>query len=366
VHHQLLRMIDANVNRACEGLRVLEDVARFAINDRGLSQRLRAARHDLVADNEPLHAALLSGRDSEYDVGRHAALPPIQVQRKTDTEYGSTADLLGLVTANAKRVEQALRVIEELAKTPELSSTLDSGRFGQTRFAVYAIERDLFSRISRRDKRQQIQGLYVILDRQFLAGRDELEVARQTIDGGASVIQLRDKVSAKRELLAVAQKIKELCCQARVLFIVDDQLDIAVAAEADGLHIGQLDLPLPVVRRQLPVDTIVGCSVAAVSQAKRAQCEGADYIAVGSIFPTTTKRDATVVGAATLKAVKQSVSLPVVAIGGINQDNIGEVVSAGADAVAVISAVLREEDVAEAVRSLVAELELLKGRCQSR
>lgn len=359
---QLLRMIDANVNRACEGLRVMEDVARFTINDPGLSQRLRASRHDLATDTKPLLTALLSERDSEYDVGRHAHPPPISVQRTADTGAGSTADLLGLLTANAKRVQQALRVIEELAKTPELSLTLDSRRFQQTRFTLYAIERDLFSRISRRDKLQQIQGLYVILDRQFVAGRDELEIARQVIDGGANVIQLRDKLSSKRELLAVAEKIKELCHRARILFIVDDHLDIALASEADGLHIGQMDLPLPVVRRRLPVDRIVGCSVTTVSQAKTAHCEGADYIAVGSIFPTATKRDATVVGAATLREVKQSVSVPVVAIGGIDEGNISEVVSAGADAVAVVSTVLREEDVAAAVKNLLTEMDMARGR----
>jgi len=242
---------------------------------------------------------------------------------------------------------------------------LNSVRFEQARFNLYTLERDLVSKVSRRDKIKQITGLYVILDRQFLAGGDELDIAGQIIQGGARVIQLRDKQSNKGELLLVAQKLKELCSQADVLFIINDYLDLAAAVDADGLHIGQGDLPLPVVRRELPVDKIVGCSVTTVSQATKAQNEGADYIAVGSIFPTTTKKGATVVGVDTLKELKRMVLTPLVAIGGINQNNVGEVVSAGADAIAVISAVLGEKDVKGAVQKLVAKMEQATGECQN-
>jgi thiamine-phosphate pyrophosphorylase len=273
--------------------------------------------------------------------------------------------LLDLVTANAKRVEESLRVVEELAKLPEISSMLNSARFEQARFTLYTLEQDLVSRISRRDKIERMPGLYVILDRQFLAGRDELDIAGQIIEGGAKVIQLRDKQSKKGKLLLVAQRLKELCSQAGVLFIINDYLDLAMTVDADGLHIGQEDLPLPVVRRELPVDKIVGCSVTTASQATKAQNEGADYIAVGSMFPTTTKKEATVVGVDMLKELKRIVSTPLVAIGGINQNNIGKVVAAGADAIAVISAVLGEKDVRGSVQKLVAKMDLVKGKCQN-
>jgi len=267
-----------------------------------------------------------------------------------------------LVTANAKRVEESLRVLEELAKLPEMNSLLNSTSFEQARFAVYTLERDLISRISRRDKTNRMAGLYVILDRQFLGGRDELEVAKQIIEGGARAIQLRDKQSKRKELLVVAQKLKELCSQAGILFIVNDYLDLALAADADGLHLGQEDLPLPVIRKELPIDRIVGCSVTTPAQATKAQNEGADYIAVGSIFPTTTKKGAIVVGVDIVKELKRIVSTPLVAIGGINQNNVGEVVAAGADVVAVISAVLDEKDVRAAVRELVANIDSVKGK----
>jgi len=353
-------MIDANLNRSSEGLRVLEDVARFLLNDAELSQRLRTLRHDLTRETKSLSIGLLSQRDSEHDVGR-----PHSKDKELIMEATSLRGLLDLVTANAKRVEESLRVVEELAKLPEISAMLNSASFEQTRFALYTLERDLISRISRRDKIERISGLYVILDRQFLVGRNELDIAGQIIEGGAKVIQLRDKQSKKRGLLPVAQKLKELCSQAGVLFIINDYLDLAMAVDADGLHIGQEDLPLPVVRRQLPVDKIVGCSVTTVSQATKAQNEGADYIAVGSIFPTTTKKEAIIVGVDILKELKQIVSTPLVAIGGINQSNIGEVVAAGADAVAVISAVLGEKDVRGTVQKLVAKMDLVKGKCQN-
>jgi thiamine-phosphate pyrophosphorylase len=212
---------------------------------------------------------------------------------------------------------------------------------------------------------ERMPGLYVILDRQFLAGRDELEIADQIIEGGARVIQLRDKQSKKRDLLLIAQRLKELCSQAGVLFIINDYLDLAIAVDADGLHIGQEDLPLPVVRRELPVDKIVGCSVTTLSQATKAEDEGADYIAVGSIFPTATKKGAMVVGVDMLKELKRTVATPLVAIGGINQNNVGEVVAAGADAVAVISAVMGEKDVRGIVQKLVVKIDLAKEECQN-
>jgi thiamine-phosphate pyrophosphorylase len=359
VSHQLLRMIDANLNRSSEGLRVLEDVARFLLNDAELSQRLKDIRHALARETKSLSVGLLSKRDSEHDVGARmgAGYEPETKQ--------SLQDLSGLVTANAKRVEESLRVVEELAKLPEISSTLNSASFEQTRFALYTLERDLISRISRRDKIKRMLGLYVILDKQFLLDRDELDIAGQIIEGGARVIQLRDKQSKKGELLLVAQKLKELCSQADVLFIINDYLDLAMAVDADGLHVGQEDLPLSVIRRELPIDKIVGCSVTTLSQATKAQAEGADYIAVGSIFPTTTKKGATVVGVDMLKELKRTVSVPLVAIGGINQNNIGEVVSAGADAIAVISAVLGEKDVRGAVQKLTAKMDLAKEGCQN-
>lgn len=350
-------MIDANLNRCSEGLRVLEDVARFLLNDSNLSQRLRTIRHGLAQETKSLGIELLSQRDVENDVGGLLST----YSEKSD-EKASFLDVAELVRANAKRVEESLRVIEELARLPELSSKLNSARFAQARFSLYTLEQNLVSKISRRAKLEKLSGLYVILDRQFLAGRDELDTASEIIAGGAKVIQLRDKQGKRKELLSIGQKLKKLCAQKNVLFIINDYLDLALAVDADGLHVGQEDLPLPIVRKQLPVDKIIGCSVKTISQAIKAQNEGADYIAIGSIFPTETKKEATVVGVDIIRELKQRTSLPVVAIGGINETNISEVVAAGADAVAVISAVLGEEDVKKAVERLIAKINVEKEK----
>lgn len=358
--HQLLRMIDANLNRSSEGLRVLEDLARFLLNDAELSQRLRTLRHDLAQQTKSLSVGLLSGRDAQHDVGA-----PRWQDREPVTETSPLKGSLDLVAANAKRVEEALRVMEEVAKLPDMNSLLNSAGFEQIRFAVYILERDLFSRISRRDRTGRIGGLYVILDRQFLAGKDDLEVARQVVDGGAGVIQLRDKQGKKGELLLVAEKLRDLCSRAGVLFVVNDYLDLALAVDADGLHIGQDDLPLHVARRELPIDRIIGCSVTTLSQATEAQNGGADYIAIGSVFPTATKKEAVVVGVDAIRELKRTISTPLVAIGGINESNLDEVVAAGADAVAVVGAVLSERDVRSAAQKLVTRMNLAREKCQT-
>ena len=341
---QTLRIIDANCNRIGEGLRFIEDIARFLLNDAALSQQLKTMRHNLVKSLSEFGAAMLSERNPEADVG-------------VGTQLSQHQDLSSLVTANAKRVEEALRVIEELSKLPDLGVTLRSKEFEQARFNLYTIEQELLSKLMRQQKIKQLTGLYVIIDTQTLGPKGEVDAARKAIRGRAKVIQLRDKQHGKGELLTMAQKLKDVCHKSNTLFIVNDYLDIAIVAEADGIHIGQDDLPLSTVRKELPIDKIVGLSTTTLAQAQKAEAEGADYVAVGSIFPSPTKASATVVGLEGLRQIRQAMSIPVVAIGGINKKNIGEVMAEGADSAAVISAVLTQKDIESATRQLVKEIE---------
>ena len=342
---QTLRIIDANCNRIGEGLRFLEDIARFLLNDAALSQQLKAMRHSLVRSLSEFGIGLLSERNSEGDVG-------VNIESVSQRQ-----DLPSLVTANAKRVEEGLRVIEELAKLPKISPVLHSKDFERARFNFYTLERSLLSKVLRQQKITRLTGLYVIIDTELLGLKDEVKAASKAIRGGARIIQLRDKHHSKGELLAVAQKLKDLCHKSDALLIINDHLDIALAAGADGLHIGQTDLPLSVVRRELPIDKIVGCSTTTLAQAQEAEAEGADYIAVGSIFPSPTKGSTTVVGLEGLRQIRHGISIPLVAIGGINKDNIAQVMAAGADSAAVISAVLAQQNVKTATRQLVREIE---------
>lgn len=346
---QILRLIDANLNRIGEGLRFLEDVSRLLLNDAVLTQQLKNMRHDMVRGEWSLQRQLLQARDSEGDVGIDLEVPGEEKQR----------ELPVAIVANARRVQESLRVIEELAKLPGI--TLDSAKFKQARFDLYTIEKTLLSRLLRRNKISKLPGLYVIIDTQALKGRSHTEVARQAIRGGAKTIQLRDKVHSKKELLPVARQLKNLCAEQDVLFIMNDYLDLAVVVDADGLHLGQDDLPVEVARRLLPIDKVLGASARTVEQATSAQSAGADYIAVGSMYATTSKETAVVVGLDRLRQIRQVVTVPIVAIGGINQDNVAPVLAAGADSVAVINAVLGAENVAEASRQIADKFEVKDG-----
>jgi thiamine-phosphate pyrophosphorylase len=179
-----------------------------------------------------------------------------------------------------------------------------------------------------------------------------LEIARQAVEGGASLLQLRDKVSEKGVQLPLAQALASLCREADLPFIVNDHADLALAVAADGLHVGQKDLPVAVVRRLLGPELIVGASTNNVDEARRAQGDGADYVSVGRLFETGSKNDTRPATTDTIREVKASVSVPVCAIGGINEASMAEVIAAGADMVAVISAVCAAPDPREAARKL--------------
>jgi thiamine-phosphate pyrophosphorylase len=347
ISRQRLRIIDANLNRAGEGLHLLEELARLMLNDADLTQQLKTIRHGILKVDLSFNQQLIQSRDSESDVG-------VAIEALGEEKH---RELPIMVVANARRVQEALRILEELAKIPDTAPKLDAEKFKQARFSLYTIEQELLSKLSRQDKTRNLTGLYAIIDSQALGGGKHLEVAGQLIQGGAKAIQLRDKLSSKDKLLPIAQQLKELCSEHSVLFIINDYLDLALATGADGLHLGQGDLPIAVARKLLPIDVILGVSVTTVKQAKAAEADRADYIAVGSVYPTSSKEKPEVVGLEGLRQVRQAVSLPLVAIGGINKDNVSEVANAGAEAVAVIAAVLKAKDIAEAARQIIAGFE---------
>ena len=198
-----------------------------------------------------------------------------------------------------------------------------------------------------------ISGLYVIIDPDACGGRDAREVARLALEGGARVLQWRDKRRDKGEQLADARAIRALCRERSVTFIVNDHADVAVAVDADGVHLGQKDLPIEAVRPIVGA-RVIGVSTNNVDEARAAEAAGADYIAVGSIFATRSKEVTRPASLDRLREVKAAVRVPVVAIGGIDASNIASVVDAGADAAAVISAVCGADDVRAAAAELAA------------
>jgi len=348
---QIRRVIDANLNRTREGLRVLEDISRLVLNDAILSKQLKTMRHELLRGEPALDRQLITARNSEGDVGANTVVPGQEKEK----------ELPLVVVANASRVQESLRTLEEMSKTPGAAPQLNPERFKKARFDLYTIERELLSRLTRQDKARHLSGLHAIIDTQALKGRPHIEAARQVISGGAKTVQLRDKLSSKKDLLPIARQLKVLCAEHDVLLIINDYLDLALAADADGLHLGQEDLPIKVARRLLPIDRILGCSVTTVEQALAAESSGADYVAVGSMYPTPSKGKAVIVGLERLRQVRQAIGLPLVAIGGITRDNAATVIAAGADSVAVISAVLGAESPEEAARQIVARIETEHG-----
>ncbi len=195
--------------------------------------------------------------------------------------------------------------------------------------------------------------LYVITDAKLSRGRSHLEVIRAAIAGGATVVQYREKEGTTRQMIGEARALRELARQAGIPFIVNDRVDIALAVDADGVHVGQDDMPAPLARKLMGPGKIVGVSVDNLEQALQAEEDGADYVGAGPIFATPTKPDAAPpIGLEGLAEICRRVSIPVVAIGGINERNAAAVIAAGAAGVAVVSAIVAAPDVEAAARRL--------------
>jgi thiamine-phosphate pyrophosphorylase len=200
---------------------------------------------------------------------------------------------------------------------------------------------------------ERMRGIYVIVDPQHTINREVVGIAKAAFSGGASAVQLRDKISSKRKILETATQIQELAHSAGSLFIVNDHADIARIVGSDGLHVGQKDIAVEDCRVVLDDRQIIGTSNALVSEAEESERVGADYLAVGAMFPTGTKIDTRPAGLETLREIRAVTSTHIVAIGGINKSNIEDVVAAGADSVCVATAITKAEDVEAATRSLV-------------
>lgn len=194
--------------------------------------------------------------------------------------------------------------------------------------------------------------LYAVTDRSWLKGRTLYEQVEEALKGGVTFVQLREKELGEEELIAEALEIKKLCKRYGVPFVINDNVEVARACDADGVHVGQGDMEISLVREKLGKDKIIGVSVQTVEAALKAQERGADYLGVGAVFSTSTKKDAKHVSLEMLKAICEAVHIPVVAIGGIGKDNILELSGIGIDGVAVVSAIFAQEDIIEVTKKL--------------
>lgn len=199
--------------------------------------------------------------------------------------------------------------------------------------------------------------LYAVTDRSWLNGDTLYHQVEQCLKGGATFVQLREKNLDEEEFLEEAKEMKELCAKYRVPFVINDNVEIALEMDADGVHVGQKDMEAGDVRAKLGPDKIIGVSARTVEQALKAEKSGADYLGVGAVFPTGSKADAQELDHETVKAICRAVSIPVIAIGGITKDNVTELAGSGICGIAVISALFAQPDIEEAAKELRARTE---------
>jgi thiamine-phosphate pyrophosphorylase len=339
------RVLDANLNRAREAARVVEDYCRFVLNDRVLTSEVKALRHDLAGAASRVPAAwLLGSRDTPGDVG-------------TDVTAGSEYDrssAAGVAAANLKRLQESLRSLEEFSKLigPDLGR-----EFETLRYRVYTLEGAIVGRGRQgRGERLRSARVYAILTGSQCAAPLEETIAAAA-EGGVEVIQLREKALPDQELLARARDMRRWTRRAGVLFIVNDRPDIARLADADGVHVGQDDLSVADARRIAGPDLLVGVSTHSLEQVRSAVLAGADYLGVGPVFSSTTKSFNHFPGLDFVRAAAAETSLPQFALGGITIDNVVQVVAAGAGRIAVASVVAAAADPCRAVGELRAALE---------
>lgn len=340
----LLRSIDASLNRAGEGLRVVEDYVRFGQDDHLLTQTAKQIRHELAAiANNFSFSDRLSARDTESDVGT----------KITTSAEMARADLDNVCHANLHRVQESLRSLEEFSKTiePKLAA-----RFESLRYQTYTLAK-LIGTQQRSNERLLGANLYVLLP-----ACESLEAFKQLVttlcEAGADVVQLRAKHLSDRELVQRAQAMVSIAKQNEVLSIVNDRPDIALIAGADGVHVGQDELSVKQARKVLGTNKLVGVSTHNLDQLRQAVASGADYLGLGPTFPSQTKCFDTFAGLEYLALAAKETKLPSFAIGGIGLDNLDQVLATNTSRVAVSSAICKSSNPTELVQQFKANLKI--------
>ena len=342
------RIIDANFNRAREASRVIEEFCRFVLNSSPLTERAKTLRHELSASIGLLDTGrLISSRDTLGDVG----------VGKTIEKQLTRATLTDCFTAGCKRLTEALRALAEVIRIDNepVAATIE-----KLRYDAYTLEKDivLFSDTSAKFKRVR---LYIVITSNLPA--EVISLAHKSTAGGADCIQLRAKEIEDDRLFALAVEFVKICKDAGVVSIINDRADIAIAAGADGVHLGQNDLPVEHARKLQMAPLIIGKSTHSLRQLNAACAESPTYVGLGPVFATATKPSAPAVG---LEYVTQAMEVLAdtgvghVAIGGITPDNVERVLDAGVASIAVCAAVTKDSDPTAACRALKEKIEAFR------
>jgi thiamine-phosphate pyrophosphorylase len=342
MNHAHLRILDAALNRSSEGLRVVEDFARFVLDDPFLTAQTKQLRHDLAE----AAGAIPSGdrhvaRDTVADVGT----------RISTAAEGQRGDAWDVCAASLKRTEQALRSLEEYGK---LIDAEFAARCEAIRYRLYTLEKAVdIGRTSR--ERLADATLCVLVDAGESAAAFE-KLVRTLVDAGVGMIQLRAKQLDDRDLVARARLLRDITRGSSSLAIINDRADVAAIASADGVHLGQEDLSVKDARAILGPRPLIGVSTHNIAQARRAVVDGANYLGAGPTFASPTKAFDNFAGLDYLRAVAAEIRLPTFAIGGITADNLPEVLAAGITRIAVSSAITAAPDPALVAQKLLSIL----------
>lgn len=341
--HSVVRIIDAELNRAGEGLRVVEDYVRFALDDPFLTRQMKSVRHELAeaADSIP-PADRHAMRDTAADVGTWIST----------TAEGRRGDAWDVCAASFKRTEQALRSLAEYGK---LVDARFAERCEALRYQLYTLEKAVDIGRSSRGRLENVR-LCVLVDACDSADKFA-QLVGELAAVGVGMIQLRDKHVDDRELVARARQLRELTRGTPSLAIINDRADVAAIVGADGVHLGQEDLPVKDARAIVGPRMLVGVSTHNIEQARAAALAGANYVGAGPTFASQTKAFDELAGPQYLREVAAETRLPTFAIGGITADNLPEVLATGISRVAVGAAVTNTRRPGVAARELLVMLE---------
>ena len=323
---RIYQIIDANLDRAREGLRVLEDWARFGLGNEKHVEKIKNFRQILGKNHLEVYKQSRNHIEDKCKGLTHKE----QNNRKTSEQ---------IISSNSGRVQEALRVIEEFSRlhNHELSKIAS-----EIRYQIYTLEIDLIS-LSNHKKSEEIlkeNDLYVITDQK----ENLLEKIEEILIAGVRIIQYRFKTGADKDHLQEAMLIKNLCKRYNSLFIINDRVDIALASNADGIHLGQNDLDLKTARKLLGYSKIIGISANNEIDISNAIKEGCDYIGIGPVFETETKKNKKPIGIEKIKTLTKDLDIPWFAIGGIKSKNISHLKSNGFKKVALVSQLMNSKD----------------------
>lgn len=317
----IFRILDANLDRAREGLRIIEEWCRFGLNSAQMAGECKQMRQELASWHSQ---ELRASRDTPGDPGTELTHP--REEQRSSIQH--------LLQANLCRVEEALRVLEEYGKLydPEMGTA-----FKQMRYQVYSLESSLLS--YRRHQLLTQSPLYLVTS----SSEQLFFTVEAALQGGLTLLQYREKTADDSVRLSHAQKLRQICHHYGALFIMNDRVDLALAVDADGVHLGQQDVPIALARQLLGPQRLIGRSTTNPDEMHRAIAEGADYIGVGPVYDTPTKADKMPAGLEYVQYAAKNASIPWFAIGGIDPGNINEVLAAGAERVAIVRAIMQAE-----------------------